>query len=140
MKDWTLLDDARLLMLLNKGKTRSEIAVDFGITRNAICGRIHRLVHKPGAKVMPTDRNKEVYYRAKIPDDLASDWRIGQRVIVDYARAWSCEARSFVEWSGEGVIDMIEHDGKYIRVAAEDPDKLAIWISGAHFKDVRSAT
>lgn len=47
MKEWTLFDDARILSLLSKGWTRKEIAADFGVTRNAICGKIHRLVCKP---------------------------------------------------------------------------------------------
>lgn len=137
MKNWTLLDDARLLTLVRKGWTRKQIAADFGVTRNAICGRVHRLIYKPDEATMQTQ--KEAYYHAKIPADLVSDWRVGQRVVVDYARAWSCEAMSFVDWRGEGVIDMIEHRGKYIRVAAEDIDKCAIWINGAHFDDVKPA-
>lgn len=52
MKTWTLLDDARILTLLRKGWTRKQIAADFGVTRNAICGKIHRLVCEP--KMQPT--------------------------------------------------------------------------------------
>lgn len=42
-KDWTPEDDNEILRLLSQGRTRRQIAVHFGVTRNAICGRVHRL-------------------------------------------------------------------------------------------------
>jgi hypothetical protein len=44
---WTHSDEAKMLTLLGEGKTRREIAAEFGVTRNTICGKIHRLTSKP---------------------------------------------------------------------------------------------
>lgn len=59
MKEWTLLDDARVLSLLDKGWTRREIAADFGVTRNAICGKVHRLTSHKRNQMIPADPNAE---------------------------------------------------------------------------------
>ncbi|MET4529126.1 GcrA family cell cycle regulator [Bradyrhizobium sp. JR18.2] len=60
MKNWSEADDEKILHLLSQGRTRRQIAVYFGVTRNAICGRVHRLKPEPHAtieKVGPDDED-----------------------------------------------------------------------------------
>jgi hypothetical protein len=129
MKDWTLSDDARLLALFSKGWTRKEIAVDFGVTRNAICGRVHRLVYKPPAVdlAMP---EVEISFEDVLEAEPMFEppltsmhepylWRIGQPVAVENVRAFVNGEGRFDDWSGTGTIDMIQYGGQYIRVVEE---------------------
>jgi hypothetical protein len=52
MKEWTTEDDAEVLRMLSQGQTRRQIAAHFGVTRNAICGKVHRL-KKNGTPMNP---------------------------------------------------------------------------------------
>lgn len=151
MKTWTLLDDARILSLFSKGWTRKQIAADFGVTRNAICGKIHRLVYRPPPELtMQDDQPTEISFVDVllaepvfeppaveiVPRPTPDGWYVGQHVIVDYARAWSRET-DFVDWRGSGVIDMIAHAGHYIRVRDEG---FYAWIAKENFRNVHDAT
>jgi hypothetical protein len=60
MKDWTEADDEKILHLISQGRTRKQIAVYFGVTRNAICGRVHRLTKpRPTFKIEDATPNTE---------------------------------------------------------------------------------
>lgn len=154
MKEWTLFDDARILALLNKGWTRKQIAADFGVTRNAICGRVYRLIWKPEvqpvmsesddpkpaprlASAAPAFRDWFEYTFVPKPNPHPVEWQVGQMVNVSYARAWSPETKWFVDWSGTGRIIDIKYRGKYIRIASDDGHDA--WINDNNFCDVRLA-
>jgi transposase-like protein len=43
MTNWSDHEEAEMLRMLESGQTRRQIAAHFGVTRNAICGKVHRL-------------------------------------------------------------------------------------------------
>lgn len=43
MKVWTDEEDAKVMEMVASGQTRSQIAKAFGVTKNAICGKVHRM-------------------------------------------------------------------------------------------------
>jgi hypothetical protein len=71
VKNWSEADDEKILHLLSQGRTRKQIAVYFGVTRNAICGRVHRLeptLAKPSVEV----EDPRITNRKKIIRSLTS--------------------------------------------------------------------
>ena len=54
-RDWTLADDQKILDMITAGKTRGQIAAEFGVTRNAICGKVHRLTGGSKSEAMAPD-------------------------------------------------------------------------------------
>jgi hypothetical protein len=60
VKTWSEADDEKILHLLSQGRTRRQISVYFGVTRNAICGRVHRLTKpEPRFRIEEAEPNAE---------------------------------------------------------------------------------
>ncbi|MCK1465737.1 hypothetical protein IVB34_47805 [Bradyrhizobium sp. 2] len=67
MKEWSIDEDDVILRMLSEGQTRNQIAAHFGVTRNAICGKVHRLT-KPEISAM--DPNAETIAAMNDPGDV----------------------------------------------------------------------
>lgn len=62
MRAWSKDDDEIIIRMLGLGKSRAEIACHFGVTKNAILGKIHRIQRghrKPRKRTEWTDEMKD---------------------------------------------------------------------------------
>lgn len=70
LKNWSKDDDEKILHLMSQGRTRKQIAVYFGVTRNAICGRVHRLEAGSKAETSIEVEDPRITNRKKIINSL----------------------------------------------------------------------
>ena len=57
-RKWTAEDKTRVLFLFNSGHSASEVAREYGVSRNAILGLVHRARHQKNAPVRSRSRSR----------------------------------------------------------------------------------